>query len=148
LQLWVHPNGSKLWRLAYRFGRKQKLLSLGPYPTVSLSDAREEREKAKKLLLKGIDPSEARKSAKAEQLTMLVTFRSIAEELLALQTRNGRAEVTLEKTSGSRYQHPYQQIGRMQAYSGEQTRTRNFKKPVEPAISGPRTNGDKQWRTG
>src|SRR5215813_6418826 len=31
LQLWVHPNGSKLWRLAYRFGRKQKLLSLGPY---------------------------------------------------------------------------------------------------------------------
>jgi integrase len=98
LQLWVHPNGSKLWRLAYRFGRKQKLLSLGPYPTVSLSDAREEREKAKKLLLKAIDPSEARKSAKAEQLAMLVTFRSIAEELLALQTRNGRAEVTLEKT--------------------------------------------------
>src|SRR5579871_165341 len=82
LQLWVQPNGSKLWRLAYRFGRKQKLLSLGPYPTVSLSDARDEREKAKKLLVKGIDPSEARKSAKAEQLAMLVTFRSVAEELV------------------------------------------------------------------
>ena len=98
LQLWVHPNGSKLWRLAYRFGRKQKLLSLGLYPTVSLSDARDEREKAKKLLVKGIDPSEERKSAKAEQLATLVTFRSIAEELLALQTRNCRAGVTVEKT--------------------------------------------------
>ena len=99
LQLWVHPNGSKLWRLAYRFGRKQKLLSLGPYPTVSLSDARDEREKAKKLLVKGIDPSEERKIAKAQQLAPPATFRSIAGELLALQTRNGRAEVTLEKTT-------------------------------------------------
>ncbi len=98
LQLWVHPNGSKLWRFAYRFGRKQKALSFGPYPTVSLSDARDEREKAKKLLVKGIDPSEARKSAKAQQLAAVVTFRSIAEELLALQARNGRAEVTVEKT--------------------------------------------------
>jgi hypothetical protein len=60
LQLWVHPSGSKLWRLAYRFGQKQKILSLGPYPTVSLADARDEREKAKKRLVKGIDPRQKR----------------------------------------------------------------------------------------
>jgi integrase len=49
-------------------------------------------------LVKGIDPSEARKSAKVQQLAPLVTFRSIAEELLALQIRNCRAGVTVEKT--------------------------------------------------
>lgn len=98
LQLWVQPNGSKLWRLAYRFAGKQKLLSLGPYPTVSLAEAREEREKARKLLAKRIDPSDARKNEKAQLQAATVTFRAIAEELLAFQTHSGRAEATLEKT--------------------------------------------------
>jgi hypothetical protein len=40
LQLWVQPNGSKLWRFAYRFGGKQKLLALGSYPLVTLADGR------------------------------------------------------------------------------------------------------------
>lgn len=48
LQLWVQPTGGKLWRLAYRYGGKQKLLAIGPYPLVSLSDARQAREDAKK----------------------------------------------------------------------------------------------------
>ena len=98
LQLWVHPSGSKLWRYAYRFAGKQKLLSFGPYPIVSLAEARDERDKAKKLLVKGIDPSEARKRAKAEALAAKVTFRTIGDELLALQARSGRAAATLEKT--------------------------------------------------
>jgi len=98
LQLWVHPSGSKLWRYAYRFSGKQKLLSFGPYPIVSLAEARDERDKAKKLLVKGIDPSEARKWAKAEALAAKVTFRTIGDELLALQARSGRAAATLEKT--------------------------------------------------
>lgn len=98
LQLWVHPSGSKLWRYAYRFAGKQKLLSFGPYPIVSLAEARDERDKAKKLLVKGIDPSEARKRAKAEALAANVTFRTIGDELLALQARSGRAAATLEKT--------------------------------------------------
>ncbi|HXP97369.1 MAG TPA: Arm DNA-binding domain-containing protein [Telmatospirillum sp.] len=41
LQLWVQPTGGRLWRLAFRFGGKQKLLALGAYPTVSLADARQ-----------------------------------------------------------------------------------------------------------
>jgi integrase len=94
----VHPSGSKLWRYAYRFAGKQKLLSFGPYPIVSLAEARDERDKAKKLLVKGIDPSEARKRAKAEALAAKVTFRTIGDELLALQARSGRAPATLEKT--------------------------------------------------
>lgn len=56
LFLLVHPNGSKYWRLKYRFGGKEKLLSLGLYPAVSLLKARKEREKARKLLADGADP--------------------------------------------------------------------------------------------
>jgi hypothetical protein len=50
LQLWVQPNGGRLWRLAYRFDNKQKLLALGAYPAVSLADARQARDQAKRLL--------------------------------------------------------------------------------------------------
>ena len=50
LYLLVKSSGIKLWRLAYRFGGKQKLLSFGPYPSVSLVEAREARDAAKKLL--------------------------------------------------------------------------------------------------
>lgn len=50
LFLYVTPTGKKSWRLTYRFAGKQKLLSLGPYPSVGLREAREKREDAKKLL--------------------------------------------------------------------------------------------------
>jgi integrase len=98
LQLWVLPSGSRLWRLAYRIGGKQKLLSFGAYPAVSLAEAREGREQAKRLLAKGEDPSKAKKDAKAKLAATGSTFRTMAEEFLALQRRNGRAGVTLAKT--------------------------------------------------
>ena len=50
LYLLVTPNGGKWWRFKYRFGGKEKLLSLGTCPQVSLKDARDERDEAKKLL--------------------------------------------------------------------------------------------------
>ncbi len=46
--LLVHPNGSKYWRLRYRFGGKEKMLALGKYPEVSLVDARGRRDEARK----------------------------------------------------------------------------------------------------
>ena len=69
LFLYVPPSGSKLWRMAYRFEGKSKLLSFGEYPAVSLKDARGRREEAKGLLAKGIDPSAQKKAAKQEQVT-------------------------------------------------------------------------------
>ncbi|EIY9329225.1 TPA: DUF4102 domain-containing protein [Escherichia coli] len=48
--LLVHPDGSKYWRLRYRFGGKEKILALGKYSEVSLSDARARRDEARKLL--------------------------------------------------------------------------------------------------
>src|SRR5690349_4787217 len=61
LYLLVTKNGSKLWRYAYRFDGKQKLLAIGQYPVVTLADARMKRDAAKKLLASGVDPSEDRK---------------------------------------------------------------------------------------
>src|SRR5271167_4830750 len=64
LFLLVTPSGSKYWRLKYFFARKEKLLALGVYPDVTLSDARERRAQARKVLAGGNDPAEAKKEAK------------------------------------------------------------------------------------
>ena len=59
----VMPTGARWWRLKYRFAGKPKLLSLGVYPDVTLADARERRDEARKVLAKGADPSAERKAA-------------------------------------------------------------------------------------
>lgn len=61
----ISPSGGKLWRLKYRHGGKEKRLALGVYPAISLKDARERRDAARKLLAAGIDPGEQRKAEKA-----------------------------------------------------------------------------------
>ena len=65
LYLEVAPSGGRWWRLKYRFGGKEKRLSLGVYPDVSLKDARERRDENRKLLANEVDPSEFRKAKKA-----------------------------------------------------------------------------------
>lgn len=97
LQLWVQPNGSKLWRLAYRFGGKQKLLALGTYPQVALAEARSKRDEAKKHLRDGRDPSEVRKQEKIAQAETATTFRDVAEEYLAKKKREDRSPATMTK---------------------------------------------------
>jgi len=98
LHLLVSPQGSKLWRLAYRFGGKQKTLALGAYPIISLSDARQKRDGAKKLLSSGIDPSQQAKLDKIEkQASSADTFNSIADEFLLKVEREGRAGATMTK---------------------------------------------------
>jgi len=81
LFLLVKPSGSKGWRLKYRYYGREKQLSLGPYPTVSLADAREKRDTALKQLDKGLDPSLAKKAAKQAKEELLAnTFQKLAEE--------------------------------------------------------------------
>lgn len=63
--LLIQPRGHKYWRLSYRFGGTQKTLGLGVYPQVSLKDARQARDTAKKTLAEGRDPSIERKTKKA-----------------------------------------------------------------------------------
>jgi integrase len=97
LYLLVRPTGAKLWRLNYRFAGKQKSLALGAYPTVTLADARERRDAARKLLANGTDPSVKRRLEKIAAAAGGSTFRDVAEELLAKQAREGRAEMTIKK---------------------------------------------------
>jgi len=79
MHLLINPNGSKYWRLQYRFGGKQKVLALGVYPMVSLGEARRKRDEAKKLVSDGIDPSEKKKADKIEHSEAL-TFEAVARD--------------------------------------------------------------------
>lgn len=81
LVLWVMPNGSKYWRLKYRFAGKEKLLALGVYPEVSLREARAKRDEARKLLAEGTDPGSKRREEKlAAKVSAANTFEAIARE--------------------------------------------------------------------
>lgn len=81
LNLLVNPNGSKLWRLAYRFGGKQKVLAGGSYPATTLAEARAWRDQAKANLASGIDPGEERRKAKREAaLAATHHFESVARD--------------------------------------------------------------------
>jgi len=98
LQLWIMPDGARYWRLAYRFGGKQKVLAIGVYPTVGLKDAREARDAAKRQLAEGRDPAGAKRAIRALKATAVSdTFDAIADELLGKKRREGRADRTLAK---------------------------------------------------
>ena len=97
LYLLVCKSGSKLRRFAYRFDRKQKQIALGAYPAVTLAEARDRRDAARKLLANGKDPSFARRLEKIARAAGGNTFREVAEEFLEKQHREGRAEATLGK---------------------------------------------------
>lgn len=86
LFLIITPAGGKWWRLKYRFGGKEKMLSLGVYPDVSLKDAREKRDAARRLLANEIDPGENRKVQKAAKVERSAnSFEVIAREWFAKQ---------------------------------------------------------------
>ena len=87
MYLFVTHRRSKLWRMDYRVGDKRKTLSLGPYPEVSLKEAREKRLEFRKQLRDGIDPGAARQEAKA-QLIFDATCRF---ETVALEWHHKKA---------------------------------------------------------
>lgn len=81
LYLEVMPHGSKLWRLKYRYGGKEKRLALGQYPEVSLAEAREGRDKARKLLAANQDPSLVKQEEKRLAAASAAdTFEGLARE--------------------------------------------------------------------
>ncbi|HKB59530.1 MAG TPA: integrase arm-type DNA-binding domain-containing protein [Gallionellaceae bacterium] len=84
LYLEVAPSGGKWWRLKYRIDGKEKRLSLGVYPDISLKDARERRDEARKLIANGVDPSENRKAAKSARIERAGnSFEVVAREWYA-----------------------------------------------------------------
>lgn len=98
LYLMVTPGGGRYWRLGYRYDGKQKTMAFGVYPDVSLADARDLRDRARKLLAKGIDPGvQARLDKISASIAASNTFGAVADEWIAKITNDGLAEVTLKK---------------------------------------------------
>ena len=67
LHILITPSGGKLWRLQYRIEGKQKNIAFGAYPYISLADARQLREDARKLIANGIDPNAVKKAQKHQE---------------------------------------------------------------------------------
>ena len=80
LFLLVTPSGGKLWNLKYRFNGKEKKLSLGSYPEISLAEARQRREEARTLVANEVDPGEIKKAQQAAESAQADTFEVIARE--------------------------------------------------------------------
>lgn len=92
MYLLVTPLGGKYWRLDYRFQGKRKTAAMGIYPEISLKQARERRDEARKQLANGIDPTHARKVAKRVAATAAVSsFEAVAREWFGKFSRSWAA---------------------------------------------------------
>jgi integrase len=95
LFLLIKPTGSKLWQMKYRFDGKEKLLSFGAYPEVTLKEARDKSEAARKILRNQIDPSEVRKAQKAARIEAASnSFEAVASEWFEKQKKNQQWQST------------------------------------------------------
>jgi integrase len=98
LYLLIQSNGSKLWRLRYRFNGQENMLAFGTFPSTSLASARTKREEARSLLASGMNPSVKRKLDKIAAATAARnTFGDVAAEHLANLEANGTAATTMKK---------------------------------------------------
>ena len=89
LYLLVQNNGARYWRLDYRFAGKRKTLAIGVYPEISLLQARERREAARKILANGADPSDIKKAQKAAKVALIEnSFESVAREWFSKHAPN------------------------------------------------------------
>lgn len=99
LYLQVTPTGGKRWRFKYRFGGREKGLSLGVYPDVSLTDARKSRDLFRTMLKGGIDPSEHVRSERANRIAdaarQIAATRFILDDKGALTFRLGNRRLAL-----------------------------------------------------
>lgn len=97
LYLEVTPSGGKLWRLKFRHAGKEKKLSIGSYPAVSLSDARDKAGEAKRALAAGVDPAAQKQSDKiARKFASANSFEAVALEFMRVRM-SGMAQSTVGK---------------------------------------------------
>ena len=98
LFLLVQPSGAKLWRLKYRFHKIERKMALGQYPDVSLKDARDRRDEARRQLEAGADPLAVRRREKlAAELRAATTFHDLANEYLEKMEAEDRTPATMKK---------------------------------------------------
>lgn len=113
LYLQVTPSGGKWWRFKYRYLGKEKLLSLGTYPDVSLKAARIKRDEARKLLSDGSDPSAVKQAQKLEKkFTAANTLEAIGREWYAKQVGKW-APSTAHKVKSMLEKNIYPYLGKL-----------------------------------
>jgi integrase len=93
LSLEVSPEGGRRWRFRYRFGGKAKMISLGTYPLVPLTEARDLAKEARKEISRGVDPSAKRKAGKSLENTFHVTAKEWFDKFADSFTKRYAAEV-------------------------------------------------------
>ncbi len=134
LYLEVSPAGGKWWRFKYRFDRKEKLLSLGTYPEVSLADARERRDAARKQVAAGVDPSSARKAEKTARAAALTNnFEAVARKWLEHRQGSKWSEKTHDMVEASLVNHVFPKLGRTPIADLKPADIRDVVKAVEVA---------------
>jgi len=111
--LYLHvKDAGKYWRMSYRYAGKQKILSIGVYPTISLAKARQRRDKARELLADGIDPNTAKREEKLAKVNAAGnTFKSIAQEWHAMKVKSSGAATTSAKRLTQMKNHIFPAIG-------------------------------------
>lgn len=98
LYLQVNPSGSKLWRVKYRINGVERKLALGSYPEISLAEARDGRDAARKQVAHSIDPNFTKREARIEAAVRARnSFAHVADDLIQKKTREGLAAPTLKK---------------------------------------------------
>jgi integrase len=113
LYLFVTKTGGKLWRLKFRVDGKEKTLSFGKYPDISLAEARELRDQARKTHAQGIDPSLLKKHAKLKAIANAdLTFRKVAEDFIETK-KSDLSEARVKKFKQTLEANIYPKIGKL-----------------------------------
>ncbi|MEM1428147.1 MAG: integrase arm-type DNA-binding domain-containing protein [Pseudomonadota bacterium] len=98
LFLLVRPSGTKAWQFRYQFMGREKVLTIGQYPIVTLAEARQKRDDAKRLLNDGIDPSTQKQLDHIDAAVKArMTFKEVADEYYENLVDRGLADATLRK---------------------------------------------------
>ena len=110
LHVLLFPSGTKVFKLAYHFGGKEKLYTIGKYGEYSLAEARDRAREAKRLIAQGEDPSILKKQSRTQAKAGTLTFRVVAERWLTLRQEEWSA-VHLEDIQQKLSLHVYPAIG-------------------------------------
>ena len=110
LYVMVFPSGTKVFKLSYHVGGKEKLLTIGKYGEFSLAEARDKAREAKRLIAQGEDPSALKKQDRAKAKADSLTFQEVAEQWLILRQAEWSA-VHLKDTRQKLDLHVYPIIG-------------------------------------
>jgi hypothetical protein len=102
LYLQIEPSGKKVWRMAYRRDHRETSISFGPYPDVSLTEARHCRDNARQLIAEGVDPVERRREKGKQERP------GIAARPKLRMSMSGSGDLTIEKSTGRLVLNPAQ----------------------------------------